>query len=64
MTASNFAAWVAAMKTTRGWRKQDCAEALGVWPKQVTRWLETGAPSYVALACAAIAADLSAWKAA
>lgn len=51
------------MKAARGWRKQDCANALGVWPKQVTRWLESGAPPYVALACAAIVKGLKPWVA-
>lgn len=63
MTASDFAAWLASMKASRGWHKKDCAEALGVWPKQVTRWRENGAPAYVALACAAISAGLPKWAA-
>jgi hypothetical protein len=61
MTASDFSAWVAAMKATRGWKQKDCAVALGVQPRQIGRWRDSGAPAYVALACAAIAADLAAW---
>jgi hypothetical protein len=61
MTPSDFAAWVVAMKAARGWKQKDCAAALGVQPRQIGRWRESGAQAYVALACAAIAADLAAW---
>lgn len=61
MTASDFAAWVAAMRATRGWRQKDCAAALHVQPRQIIRWRENGAPGYIALACAAITAELPAW---
>jgi hypothetical protein len=62
MTSADFAAWIAAMKATRGWLQKDCAAALGVQPRQIGRWRDAGAPAYVALACAAIGADLPPWR--
>jgi ribosome-binding protein aMBF1 (putative translation factor) len=58
MTPADFADWIAAMRATRGWLQKDCALALGVQPRQIGRWRDSGAPPYVALACAAIAAGL------
>jgi transcriptional regulator with XRE-family HTH domain len=63
MTPFDFAAWVAAMRTTRGWKQKDCALALGVQPRQIGRWKMGGAPPYIGLACAAIVAGLTAWAA-
>jgi transcriptional regulator with XRE-family HTH domain len=63
VTPSDFSAWVAAMKAARGWKQKDCAAALGVQPRQIGRWRESGAPPYVALACAAIATGLPRWAA-
>ena len=54
MTPADFAAWIAAMRATRGWLQKDCAAALGVQSRQICRWKESGTRLYVALACAAI----------
>lgn len=62
MTASEFAAWLAAMKANREWLQKDCAEALGVQPRQIGRWKEAGAPRYVGLACSAIIQGLEPYQ--
>lgn len=65
MTAEQFAGWVEHMRATRGWTQRRCAEALGVHDVQIGRWLRHMPKSDVrlALACAAVAADLPAWPA-
>jgi hypothetical protein len=61
MTASDFSAWVEAMMSSRGWKKIDCARALGVHPSQIGIWSQRGARTYVGLACAAIEEGLEPW---
>ncbi len=62
MTATDFAAWLALMKE-RGLSEAACARLLGTGNNQPKRWREHGAPAYIALACAAIAYGLPAWRA-
>lgn len=61
MTSDDFAAWVALMKE-RGLSEWDLVGALGTGKNQIKRWRERGAPQYVALACAALAYGLPAWR--
>ena len=63
MTAADFSAWVAHMHATRGWSQAECQRQLGIGQNMVTRWMRVSKPSaWLGLACAAIAADLPAWK--
>lgn len=62
MTNEEFSAWVAFMKADRRWSKAKCARELGCGPNQIARWSDYGAPTYIALACAALAYGLPAWK--
>lgn len=61
MTPAAFTAWVDHMKVSRGWSDQDCRRALGCGFNQVRRWKQTGAPLYIALACAALSYGLPAF---
>ena len=61
MSPADFSAWVAMMKETRGWSGRECARRLGCGVNQIARWSATGAPRYVAYACAAIAFGLPTW---
>jgi hypothetical protein len=61
MTAAAFAAWVAHMKATRGWTAAECCKRLGSGNNQVRRWKISGAPFYIALACAALSQELGPW---
>jgi hypothetical protein len=61
MTPQDFSAWVAHMRQTRDLREYDLVKLLGTGSNQISRWKRTGAPLYVALACAAIACGLPAW---
>lgn len=64
MTAADFSAWVAHMRTTRGWSQAECQRQLGIGQNMVTRWMRVSKPSaWLGLACAALAADLPAWTA-
>lgn len=63
MTAADFTAWLDEMYERRDWLHKDCAIALGVQPRQITRWKEYDAPFYIGLACAAIANNLMSWTA-
>lgn len=63
MTADDFAAWVALMKQ-RGHSERSLVAWLGTGSNQITRWKRHGAPPYIALAIAAIEADLPGWTAA
>jgi len=62
MTAAAFRFWLAVMKERHGWKIRDAVKALGCSPNQPRRWSENGAPAYVALACAALAAQLAPWQ--
>lgn len=62
MTPADFAAWVEMMRSTRRWSDAECARQLGCGPNQITRWRKTGAPAYIALACAALAYGLPPWR--
>lgn len=63
MPASDFAAWLAAMKIQRGWSAQEAARQLGCGRNMVTIWAREAAPLYIGLACAALAANLPVWSA-
>ena len=63
MTPADFSAWAAAMKAARGWSGRRCARELGCSANTVVTWKRFGAPTYIALACAALAADLPPWRA-
>lgn len=58
MTGEDFTAWMAHMK----FRKADAAEALGLGRNTVPRYMEEGAPLYIALACTALAQGMPAWR--
>ena len=62
MNATDFAAWVAGMKATRGWSGLECARQLGCGENQIRIWKATGAPLYIALACAALSHPLAPWR--
>lgn len=61
MTASDFAAWVAHMKTTHRWSASRCARELECSRNSVDAWIKNGAPRYIGLACMALACGLSEW---
>lgn len=62
MTAPDFAAWLALMKARAGWSKRRAARELGATPNTILNWERSGAPPYVALACAALAYGLAPWR--
>ena len=62
MTSTDFAAWVAMMKATRGWSARRCSRELGCGVNQIARWSESGAPLYIGLACAALTFGLPPWR--
>ncbi len=62
MTPTDFTAWVALMKS-RGLSERDLVRALGTGNNQIKRWRDHGAPVYIALAAAALAFGLPAWRA-
>jgi len=62
MTAADFDAWVALMKERHRWNASECARQLGCGRNQIAKWRETGAPDYIALACAALAYGLPPWR--
>lgn len=59
MTASDFSAFLAHM----GWSDYTAARELGSARNSIIAWRKRGAPLYVALACAALANGLPAWRA-
>ena len=66
MTPADFAAFLALCKERHGWTASETAEALGLsknmlGPKHYGR-PDAKIPRYIALACAAIAADLPPWE--
>lgn len=62
MPPNDFAAWVDLMKTTRGWSGMECSRQLGCGENQIARWRVSGAPLYIAYACAAISFGLPPWR--
>lgn len=58
MTASAFSAFLAHM----GWSDYEAARRLGAARNSVMAWKRRGAPLYIALACAALAFGLPAWR--
>lgn len=62
MSPAAFTSWVAAMKATRKWSARRCARELGCGVNQIARWSANGAPTYIALACAALSYGLPAWR--
>ena len=54
MSAESFSAWVKYMREFRGWTLSDCQRALGCGANQVSRWMKTGAPRYIDIACRSI----------
>ena len=51
MSAKAFTTWVENMRQTEGWTHKDCQRALGCGANQIARWMKTGAPQYIDLAC-------------
>lgn len=62
MTAAQFTKWVAEMKEKQSVNKTECASLLGCGRNQVTTWQKTGAPHYIALACAALVIRLEPYR--
>lgn len=62
MSAADFSAWVAHMKSTRRWSGRECARQLGCGVNQVAVWARDGAPAYIGFACAAISFGLPPWR--
>ena len=60
MTPADFAAFVALMKE-RGMKKQEIAMRLGKPASRISDYLRDGTDLTMALACAAIAANLEPW---
>jgi hypothetical protein len=50
------------MRAERHWSGARCARELGCGGNQIKRWRERGAPIYIGLACAALAAGLAAFE--
>jgi hypothetical protein len=61
MTPADFTAWVAYMRAAHNLSEHKLVALLGCGPNQITRWKKTGAPAYIGLACAALAAGLQGW---
>jgi transposase-like protein len=57
MTAEEFTAWAA----TSGLSDAEIARRLGCARNSVASWRIRGAPTYVALACAALSEGLAPW---
>ena len=62
MTPAAFRCWLAVMRERHGWTLHDAARALGCGANMPTRWSRAGAPFYIGLACAALAADIPPWQ--
>ena len=62
MTPTDFSAWVAHMKASRGWSARRCSRELGCGINQISIWSDKGAPPYIALACAALSFGLPPWR--
>jgi transcriptional regulator with XRE-family HTH domain len=54
MSAESFSSWVEHMRENHNWTLADCQRALGCGVNQVSRWMKTGAPKYIDLACKSI----------
>lgn len=59
MTATDFTAFLAHM----GWSDYTAAREFGAARNSIMAWKRRGAPLYIALACAALAFGLPAWRA-
>jgi transcriptional regulator with XRE-family HTH domain len=59
MTPTDFAAFVALCKERHGWSKGEIAARLGKPASRISDYLRSGADQTIALACAAILADLA-----
>lgn len=59
MPARQYAAWQAAL----GLNDSQAARILGTSPSTIARYRESGGPALLGLACAAVGAGLSRWKA-
>jgi hypothetical protein len=62
MTAEDFREWMLRMRLQRDWTATECSRRLGCGGNQVFVWQKTGAPRYIALACAALAFGLPPWR--
>jgi hypothetical protein len=62
MTAAQFEAFVTFTAVRYGWPARKLADALDISENTMTAWRRTGAPRHVALACAALAFGLPAWR--
>ncbi|MWB77948.1 hypothetical protein GLS40_07935 [Pseudooceanicola sp. 216_PA32_1] len=58
MTAEDFNAWLA----KEGISGREAARRLDVSKNTVVRYRQTGAPGYIALACAALSYGLPPWR--
>lgn len=58
MTADDFNAWL----THMGLTGRKAARQLGVADNTIVKYRREGAPEYIALACAALAFGLPAWR--
>ena len=58
MTASEFQAWLNAMKISGA----EAARLLGVTKNTITRYRQSGAPRVVGLACSALYHRIGEWK--
>jgi len=58
MNAEDFLYWLEAMRSAKGLNKSQCGALLGRSPQSISRFLNNGADRTVALACAALLADL------
>ncbi len=62
MTAEDFLYWLEAMRSAKGLNKSQCGALLGRSSQSISRFLNNGADRTVALACAALLADLQPYK--
>ena len=63
MTPEAFTRWLADMQASgKARNKSDCARALGVLPKHLHRYEANGGDTRLALACAALLADLTPYE--
>lgn len=58
MKAKDFSAWIAYM----AWNDSEVARQLDISRNSVAKYKDEGAPGYIGLACAALAANLLPWE--
>lgn len=62
MPAAEVEAFVTFTAIRYNWSARKLSDALGISENTMTAWRRNGAPRHVALACAAIAFGLPAWR--